>query len=276
MTPDARWTLAAKVVRGVVLCFFALYLVTPMLWLLTAPFSQAASFRLQWPDFTLGNFPRLLEARGALAAFGNSLVLSGATMVGVTFIAMLAAYSFCRRPFKGRDLILYVLLLFSSVVTGVAAIVPLFTITLRLGLLDTHIGVILVLSGGLLPSGLFILKDFVESIPRSYEEASLVDGATPWQTFRNVALPLMSGGAAVVALLTFVNAWGNFLTPYILLRSQGKLPASVAIYSFFNEMGLPFVNLVAAYALLYTLPVLLLYVVLQRVFGFQLSGGIKG
>lgn len=276
MNVDDRWALAGKLARGTVLFFFVVYLAAPILWLLSAPFAQTPSFSLQWPDFTLDNFPKLLETRGALSAFGNSLILSGVTTIAVTFLATLAAYSFCRRPFKGRDLILYALLLFSSVVTGVAAIVPLFTITFRLGLLDTHIGVILVLSGGLLPSGLFIIKDFVEGIPRSYEEASLVDGATPWQTFRNVALPLMSGGAAVVALLTFVNAWGNFLTPYILLRSQDKLPAAVAIYSFFNEVGLPFVNLVAAYALLYTLPVLLLYIVLQRVFGFQLSGGIKG
>ncbi len=276
MTADERWALFGRIARGAVLLFFLVYLVTPLLWLATAPFAAIASYRLQWPDFTLANFPQLLEARGALGAFGNSLVLSGVTMVVVTLAATLAAYSFCRRPFKGRDLVLYALLLFSSVVTGVAAIVPLFTITFRLGLLDTHTGVILVLSGGLLPSGLFILKDFVEGIPRSYEEASLVDGATPWQTFHHIALPLMSGGAAVVALLTFVNAWGNFLTPYILLRSQDKLPAAVAIYSFFNEMGLPFINLVAAYALLYTLPVLFLYLILQRVFGFQLSGGVKG
>jgi multiple sugar transport system permease protein len=172
--------------------------------------------------------------------------------------------------------VLYLLVLFSSVVTGVAAVVPLFTITFKLGLLDTHLGVILVLSGGLLPSSLFIIKDFVDGIPIAYEEASLVDGATPWQTFCNVALPLSSGGMAVIALLTFVNAWDNFLTPYILLRSPENLPASVAIYSFFSEMGLPFLNLVAAYSLLYALPVLVLYLVIQKVFGFQLYGGLKG
>jgi multiple sugar transport system permease protein len=80
----------------------------------------------------------------------------------------------------------------------------------------------------------------------------------------------------VVALLTFANAWGNFLTPYILLRSQENFPAAVAIYAYFNEVGLPAVNLIAAYALLYTLPVLLLYIVIQKRFGFKLSTGLKG
>jgi multiple sugar transport system permease protein len=265
-----------KILQRCLGVFFAAYFVLPVLWLLSAPFSSTASFRLRWPDFTLSNFPRVLETGGALAAFGNSLLLAGATMVLVALCATLAAWSLSRQPFKGRDLFLYLLVLFSSVVTGIAAVVPLFTITMKLGLLDTHLGVILVLAGGLLPSGLFIMKDFMDNVPRSYEEASMVDGAPPARTFWNVSLPLASSGIAVVSLLTFVNAWDNFLIPYILMRSPGRFPASVAIYSFFNELGLPFINLLAAYALLYTLPVLILYLLIQKVFGFQLYGGIKG
>lgn len=267
---------AVSFARGLTLSFIGLYFLLPLLWLVTAPFSQTPTFRLKWPDWTLSNFPKLMEARGALGAFGNSIILAGVTMVVVAILATLAAYALSRYPFKGRDILLYILVLFSSVVQGVAAIVPLYTLTLRLGLLDSHLGVILVLSGGLLPSGLFIIKDFVDGLPRSYEEASLVDGATPLQTFRHIALPLISGGTVVIAVLTFVGAWGNFLIPFILMRSQEKYPAAVAIYSFFNELGMPFVNLVAAYALLYTVPVIVLYLIIQRVFGFQLHGGIKG
>lgn len=270
MTGRAGWV--ARAMLALLGLFFAL----PMLWLLSAPFAAEPSYGLHLPRPTLAHFQRLAQARGALAAFGNSLLLSGASMLAVALLATLAGYSLSRWSFRGRDLVLYLLVLFSSVVTGVAALVPLFTLLLKLGLLDTYLGVILVLSGGLLPSGLFIIKDFIDALPRSYEEASLVDGATPWQTFWNVALPLVSGGTAVVAMLTFVNAWGNFLTPYILLRSPEKFPAAVAIYTFFNEVGLPFVNLIAAYSLLYTLPVLGLYAVVQKVFGFRLVGGIKG
>lgn len=254
------------------LVFFA----APLAWMTLAPFSDVPTYQLKIPHWTLVNFPKMLEAQNALRSFWNSLVLSACSMVVVAVLALLSGYALSRQNFKGRDLVLYVLVLFSSVVQGVAAVVPLFTLLLNLGLLDTHLGVVLVLSGGLLPSGLFIIKDFVDSLPRSYEEASLVDGATPWQTFKNVAVPLTSGGAAVVALLTFAGAWGNFLTPYILLRSHDRFPASVNIYSYFNDVGLPFINLIAAYSLLYTLPVLLLFFVLQKVFGFKLSTGIKG
>lgn len=253
-----------------------LFFAAPLLWMLLAPFSSTPSYALRVPDWTLSNFPRILEAHGALRSFWNSLVLSGVSMVVVAGLALLSGYALSRQRFPGRDLALYALVLMSSVVQGVAAIVPLFTLLLKLGLLDTHLGVILVLSGGLLPSGLFIIKDFVDALPRSYEEASLVDGATPWQTFVHVAVPLTSGGAAVVALLTFAGAWGNFLTPYIFLRSQELFPASVAIYAYFNDAGLPLVNLIAAYSLLYTLPVLVLFLVMQKVFGFKLSTGLKG
>ncbi len=263
-------------IQRVIVALAGLFFALPLVWLLIAPFSKTATYHLHVPNPTLHNFAQVLGTEGALKAFGNSLLMSSASMVLVTVLACLAGYALSRRSFRGRDLTLYLLVLFSSVVTGVAAIVPLFTLLLDLHLLDTYLGVILALSGGLLPSGLFILKDFVDALPRSYEEASLVDGATPWLTFRYVAAPMLGGGAAVVALLTFVNAWGNFLTPYILLRSQGMYPASVAIYGFFNEVGLPFVNVIAAYSLLYTLPVLALYLIIQKVFGFKLAGGIKG
>lgn len=268
--------MTARVLRTTVLLFFALYFVLPLAWLLCAPFSATPSMRVEWPVWTLSNFPRLFQARGAVMAFANSVLISGLSMVLVAVCATPMAYALSRFAFRGRDALMSVLLLFSSVVTGVAAIVPLFIITLHLGLLDTQTGIVLVLSGGLLPSALFIMRDFAESLPRAYEEASLMDGATPWETFRYVAWPLLTGGTAVIALLTFVNAWGNFLVPYILTRSESHFPAAVAIYSFFSETGLPFVNLVAAYALLYTLPVLILYLILQKVYGFQLHGGIKG
>lgn len=262
--------------RLVVQGFLALYFGLPFLWLVVAPFAVTPTYRVTWPEWTLASFPRLMETSGALAAFGNSILIAGVTMLVVACCATLAAYALSRQSFPGRDLVLYLLVLLSSVVTGVAAVVPLFTITLKLGLLDTHLGVILALAGGLLPTGLFIVKDFMDNVPRSYEEASLVDGATPFQTFRDVMVPLASGGIAVISLLTFVNAWDNFLIPYILLRTPELFPASVGIYAFFNELGLPFLNLLAAYAALYTLPVLVLYLVIQKVFGFNLAGGIKG
>ncbi len=103
----------------------------------------------------------------------------------------------------------------------------------------------------------------------------MVAGAPPHRVFWDVAVPLLRPGMVVVAIWAFVNAWGNFLIPFILLRSPDKLPASIAIYSFYNEAGTPNVTLVAAYSLLYALPVLVLYLLVNWRFGFRFFGGIK-
>ena len=141
--------------------------------------------------------------------------------------------------------------------------------------IDNHLGVILVLIGGFLPSAIFIMRDFVDSIPRSYEESAMVAGARPLTIFRDVVIPLVRPGMMVIAIWAFVQAWGAFLIPFILLRSPEKMPASTAIYSFYSEAGTPNITLVAAYSLLYALPVLILYLLVNWRYGFRFFGGIK-
>jgi multiple sugar transport system permease protein len=119
------------------------------------------------------------------------------------------------------------------------------------------------------------MQDFVESVPRSYEEAAMVAGASPLQIFRDVTFPTMRPGLMVVGIWVLVNAWGTFLTPFILIRDPNLLPAAVTFYRFFDEEGSPQITLVAAYAILYTLPVLLLYLLINWRYGFRFFGGIK-
>ncbi len=118
----------------------------------------------------------------------------------------------------------YVLILFSSVVTGSAAMVPVFLLIFRMGLIYAHLGVILVFTGGLLPVAIFIMRDFMQSIPKSYEESALVSGAGNLQMLRDVVLPLTRSGMMVIGIWAFVNVWGSFLIPFILLRSEDAGP----------------------------------------------------
>lgn len=103
----------------------------------------------------------------------------------------------------------------------------------------------------------------------------MVAGASPIQCFFDVSLPLIRPGVVVVLVWAFVNIWGSFLIPFILLRSEGLMPASVAIYSFYSEAGTPIVTLLAAYSLIYSLPVIVLYLFVSWKFGFRFFGGIK-
>jgi len=256
---------------------FAAIFALPLLWLVVAPFSTKANLSVSLPEqWSLSNFARVFGNSFAVRAlFQNSVIQAVGTMVLVTLLATLAAYALSRAPIRGRDTISYGLVLFSSIVTGTAAMVPIFLLIFRMGLIDTHLGVILVFTGGLLPAAVFIMRDFVDSIPRSYEESALVSGASHWGMFRDIALPIVRPGMMVVGVWTFVNVWGGFLVPFILLRSPSKMPASVAIYSFYTEGGTPIITPTTAYALLYTLPVLALYLFVNWKYGFRFFGGIK-
>ncbi len=252
--------------------FFAL----PMLWLLLTPFNPRGTLAVEIPAApTLANFEKVFANTFAMRALLNSALLGLGAMLLVTLIATLAAYALGRTEVPGRDWMVYALMLFSSVVTGTAAMVPIFLMAFRLGLVDTRTGVILVFTGGLMPTAIFIMRDFVEGLPRSYEESALVSGATAFQMFRDVVLPLVRPGMMVVAIWAFVQVWGAFLIPFILLRSPQNMPASVAIYSFYTEAGTPIITLTSAYALLYGIPAVVLYLFVNWRYGFRFFGGIK-
>ncbi len=248
----------------------------PLIWFLFAPFNARAELGVAIPSpWTLSNFQTVFGNTFAMRALLNSLIQSvgGVILVGIS--ATLAAYALSRSALPGKGAVTYVLLLFSSVVSGSAAMVPIFLIVSAMGMIDTHLAVILVFAGGLLPTAMFILRDFIDGIPRTYEESAMVAGASPLQAFRDVALPVIRPGIVVVVVWAFVNIWGSFLIPFILLRSPDVIPASVAIYSFYSEAGTPIITLLAAYSLIYSLPVIALYLFVSWRFGFRFFGGIK-
>jgi multiple sugar transport system permease protein len=252
--------------------FFAL----PMVWLVLAPFDAHPTLNAALPDFTLGNFGDVLKDPYALSSLGVSILLAVGTMLVVVVLAAPAAYALSRVRLPGRDLLLYLLLLFSSIVTGTAAMVPLFLLIFDLGLTDTHLGVVLVLAGGLVPAGIFILKDFVDSIPTSYEESARLFGASSFQILRDIVLPYARPGLAVIAVWVMVNVWSNFLIPFILLRTPSSQPAAVVIYNFYTEGGQADLRLISTFGLLYSIPVVVMYLFVNRRYGFRFYGGLKG
>lgn len=270
-----------KRTKGLLLILFVtilgLFFVLPLLWFIFAPFNERATLSVSIPAVpSLANFQEVLDNDLALRGLvQNSPIIGIGTMLMATSIAAMAAYGLSRSNLPGRQIWTYVLILFSSVVTGTASMVPIFRLVYDLGLINTHLGVILSMTGGLLPSAIFIMQDFVEGVPRSYEEAAMVAGASPLQIFRDVTFPLIRPGLMVVGIWVLIHAWGAFLTPFILLRDPNLLPAAVTFYRFFDEEGSPQITLVAAYAVLYTLPVLVLYLLINWRYGFRFFGGIK-
>jgi multiple sugar transport system permease protein len=256
---------------SVVLGFFAL----PLLWLASAPFDSTPTITTSLPDFTLDNFRALLDNPYALNSLVNSIYLAAGTAALVVTFAALAAYALSRVRVPGRDALLYGLLLLSSIVTGTATMVPLFELAFRLNLIDSRLGVILVMSGGLLPAAIFILKDFMDSTPTSYEESARVFGASPLQIMRHIVVPVVRPGLATVAVWAVANVWGNFLVPFLLLRGPDKAPAAVIMYTLYTEGGQANLALLSTFSLLYSLPVALMFVFVSSRYGFRFHGGIK-
>ncbi len=271
----AARTFVRRVLFYVVIAILTVLFALPMLWLVLTPFNGNPQLNITLPKWTLENFRVLWENPYALKSLGNALILAIGTMVLVLVLGALASYALSRVRIPGRDALLYTLLLLSSIVTGTAAMVPIFLLMTNLHLIDTRLGVILVMTGGLLPAAIFILKDFMDATPRSYEESAKVFGASPLQILRHVVVPIARPGLATIAVWAMVNAWGNFLVPFILLRDPDIYPSSVVIYTFYTEGGQPQLGLIAAFSLLYSIPVVVAYLFVSRRYGFRFHGGIK-
>ncbi len=272
MTPG--WVLRRigfYVLIAVVMAFFAI----PMLWLATAPFDADPRLGLHWPDWSLDGVRATFGHPYVLGSLANSLVLCTVTAGLTCGMAALAAYALSRVRIPGRDALLYLLLLLSSVVTGTAAMVPIFILMTQLRLIDSQLGTALVLTGGLLPAAIFILKDFMDAVPRSYEESARVFGASPGQVLRHVVLPVARPGLATIVVWAFVNAWGNFLVPYLLLRRIDGQPAAVVMKTLQDEGGSANLTVIPVFSLLYSIPVVVLYLLVSRRYGFRFHGGIK-
>lgn len=267
--------LLALIGKTVFIAFVLAFFAIPVLWLVAAPFDAHPRLSVKLPEFTLNNFVILFRDSSALSSLGNSVLLAFGTMVLVLVLGSLASYALSRVRIPGREVLLYSLLLLSSIITGTAAMVPTFLLMVRLNLIDNQLGVILVLSAGVLPTVIFILKDFMDTTPRSYEESARLYGAKPLRILWDVVIPIARPGLATVSVWAVVQVWGNFLIPFILLRSPGKSPAAVVMYTFYTEGGQPNLALISAFSLVFSLPVVAMYFFVNRRYGFRFHGGIK-
>ncbi|GAB2620782.1 carbohydrate ABC transporter permease [Pseudactinotalea suaedae] len=272
--PRARH-FVSRLLTVIGLALLVVFFGVPLAWLATAPFDSAPTLAVAWPDWTLSNFAAIGENRYAIGSFVNSAIIGFGTCVVVLVLGAFASYALSRVRIPGRDGLLYALLLLSSIVTGTAAMVPTFQLVNMLGLIDTHLAVVLVVSGGTLPTVIFILKDFMDSIPRSYEESARLYGARPWQILRDVVVPIARPGLAFVAVWTLVQVWGNFLVPYLLIRRTQQQPAAVLMYTFYTESGQADLRLLSAFALIFSIPIIVMYFLVNRRYGFRFHGGIK-
>ncbi|WP_443333698.1 carbohydrate ABC transporter permease [Streptomyces sp. CB02460] len=269
---SASTTVVYVVLLGVAVCFAA-----PFVWLLVASVDAKATASAAVPDPTLGNFSAVLNWSTSIRPILNSLLLCGGAALVNMVVSVFAAYPLSRYRLRFRRPLLYGVL-FATGLPVTAIMVPVYELFVRIELVDSLWGTMLFLATATLPFSLWLTKGFMDGVPVSLEEAAWVDGASGLQSLRHVVLPLMAPGMAVVAVFTFIGAWGNFFIPFVLLQSPEREPAAVSLFTFFGQYGTVAYGQLAAYSILYSLPAMLLYVLASRKLGggFGLGGGLKG
>lgn len=272
-----KWRFEKKV-PYVILAVLALIFVLPLLWVIIASLdanaSQAVKIPAQW---TLENYKAVLSSQTNQRAFLNGLIISFGQSILVVLVAGLAAYPLSRYELRYKNIFMFTILLMTSLPIT-AVMVPVYKMFLSLKLYDKTLGVVLFLTATSLPYAIWLMKNFMDSVPVELEEAAWVDGASTLTSIRKIIAPLMFPGICVVFIYTFSGSWGNFFVPYILLQTLDKLPASVTLYQFFGQHGMVVYGQLAAYSALYAIPSLILYILSQSYMskGFNMSGAAKG
>lgn len=268
----------SKLTANLILAAIGILFVLPLLWVLFASVNRTAGLRVELPTSpTFENFRAVLNVETTYRPVLNGIILCGGSALLTMICAVLAAYPLSRFRSKfNRPFLLTVLFCTGLPITAV--MVPVYGLFVQLNLVDTLGGTIMFMATASLPFAIWLTKTFMDGVPISLEEAAWVDGAGSMQALYRIVLPLMWPGIAVVLIFTFIGMWGNFFVPFMLLLSPERLPASVSIFTFFGQYGEPNYGQLAAYSLIYTFPVLLLYLLLSRKLGgaFALGGAIKG
>ncbi|TCC44020.1 carbohydrate ABC transporter permease [Kribbella capetownensis] len=268
------WWIAALVLVGI-----ALVWIFPFLWMLSASLKDSmemfsGGLRL-WPDkFVWDNYARAWND----AHFGryliNTILVTVITVVIVTVRCALAGYVLARYRFRGSKLFLGILVATLFVPTGYT-IIPVVKISMQLHLIDSLSGMILALSGGAYVSAILLYYGYFRQIPRELEEAALVDGAGFVRTFFSVMLPLAMPVTATVAVLTFIATWNAFFLPLVFTFSRPDLrTVSVGMQAFVGETATDWSGMAAA-GVISIVPVVVLFIFLQRYFVEGISGAVK-
>jgi len=245
----------------------AVYFLAPLTWLVTSAFRANPSVWVELNNFTLSNFSRVFTGETVLW-IRNSLFIALTTALIAVFSSFIAAYPFARHEFRGKTITLFLLVL-SMTIPLSAIMLPTFSLTRFMRLQNTLIGVALVIAARQIPMGIWVIKEFIASIPIELEEAAWVDGASRLTTMRRVIFPLCGPGLAVIGLMSFVAGWGDFTTNLLLISSEKLYPISLGIYKASLEAtswGYTTIDygVMCAIALLFMLPPMIAFLFTHR------------
>jgi arabinogalactan oligomer/maltooligosaccharide transport system permease protein len=279
-----RASIGARLVVAVLLIIFSVF---PVLWVISASLNPTGTLATQTlipknPGF--GNYSTLLtlDQFPFWSWFLNSLKVAGISAVLSLAITTVASYAFSRFRFRGRQTMLKALLLINAFPTLLALVATFLMISQAgdvlpfLGL-DSHTSLILVYLGGAMGVNIWLMKGFLDTIPRDIDESAMVEGATDWQIFTKLILPLLRPILIVILILNYITTYGEFVLARVLLRSNETYTLMVGLQIFAGAQFSQRWGVFAAGALMGALPIMIIYLALQdQIVGGLTQGAVKG
>lgn len=272
--PASLSSLSRQAISNIFLGLFGVLFLLPMLWLVLASVDSNASWSVEIPRLTGSNFAAALSGSN-LQSIINSIIMAGVSTAIATLAGALAAYALSRRriPWKGP---LLLAVLFLSGVPLAILVIPVFEMFSSINWLSL-LPCSLFLAVTTLPFEIYLMKNFIDAVPRDLEEAARMERASTFHILTRVVGPLALPGIGAAAIFGFVTAWGSFLVPLVLITDPTQQPGSIAIFGFIGNAYVRYGD-IAAFSLIYAVPIFLLYALSSRLFrgGFVLSGAVKG
>ncbi|SMP67396.1 carbohydrate ABC transporter permease [Anoxynatronum buryatiense] len=278
---ESKWKIIGN--RGLfagIMAFIVVWSLFPVYWMannsLKGRLEQFSSIPTFYPHApTLENYHRLFQEMGFLGTIGNSAMVAFVSSVLAVAFGSLAAYALSRYQFKGKQVLLAWILL-TRIFPPVAFVIPLYSIMGNVGLLNTRIALILAYIVFNLPFAIWMLIGFFSEIPIEIEHSAQVDGASPFQVFRQIVLPLVAPGLAATAIFSFVMSWNEFMYAMIFIQSPDLVTVPVALSGLVTEY-LVLWGPMSAGGILSTIPILVFVIFLQDylIKGLTL-GAVKG
>jgi len=276
MSPKRRALLGGKHLLLIVLSLLALF---PVILTISTALKTDEDVRVNpFGLFSSFSFENIVTA-WTVGSFGdyvlNSFLLSVPSTALVVVLSTMGGYTFARLPFPGRSICFYLVVL-GLLVPFFTYMIPLYFQLRSMALLDSLVGTNLVLATTGLSFGTFFMRAFFSDLPTELEQAARVDGASEWQIFLRVMLPLVTSGMGALAVFTFLQNWNNFLVPLLYLPGGSYRPLTTGLYLFLGGRSID-IGPLAAGTLITIVPIIILFVALQRQVteGF-LSGAVKG
>lgn len=266
-------------VRAVLLVGIVLLTVYPLVWMLSGSLKGSQEFYTNiWglPEaWKWSNYIDAWNRAGLGTKYLNSIVVTLVTLVVVIPVVGCAAYAIARTEFRFKKAIYFYLLLGMCIPTGVLAI-PIFSVALDFGQVNTLSGMVWFGAAQCLAFGTFLLRSFFISLPKSLEEAAMIDGCTRFQSFLRVILPLARPGVMTLVIYDGITIWNEYLLASVLLRNDAKMTLPLGMKSFVDKYVTDYPQLFAGLVIV-TVPMLLLYIFAQRSFiEGMTAGSVKG